>query len=150
MPGPPGPALVRVRHARRAHALLGIDREEAHRDPGHEPACGADAPRLRGSSYLKLPRALQFFMGNIGLHHVHHLNARIPNYNLQRAHDENAVFHQVPTLSSRDGLHSVRLKPWVRRARKALHVRTGAGQAALRRRRSATEWETAEGVLAGV
>jgi omega-6 fatty acid desaturase (delta-12 desaturase) len=36
---------------------------------------------LRGSSYLKLPKLLQFFTGNIGLHHVHHLNARIPNYN---------------------------------------------------------------------
>jgi len=71
----------------------------------------ADAA-LRGSSYLKLPKVLQFFSGNIGLHHVHHLNARIPNYNLQRAHDENAIFEGVPTLSLRDGLHSVRLKLW--------------------------------------
>jgi acyl-lipid omega-6 desaturase (Delta-12 desaturase) len=71
----------------------------------------ADAA-LRGSSYLKLPRVLQFFSGNIGLHHVHHLNARIPNYNLQRAHDENAIFDGVPVLSLRDGLHSVRLKLW--------------------------------------
>ena len=54
---------------------------------------------LRGSSYLKLPKVLQFFTGNIGLHHVHHLSARIPNYNLQRAHDENPIFHDVPTLS---------------------------------------------------
>jgi omega-6 fatty acid desaturase (delta-12 desaturase) len=67
---------------------------------------------LRGSSYLRLPRVLQFFTGNIGLHHVHHLNARIPNYNLQRAHDENPIFHQVPTLSLWDGLRSVRLKLW--------------------------------------
>ena len=67
---------------------------------------------LRGSSYLKLPRVLQFFTGNIGLHHVHHLSARIPNYNLQRAHDENAVFHSVPTLSLWDGLRTVRLKLW--------------------------------------
>jgi acyl-lipid omega-6 desaturase (Delta-12 desaturase) len=71
----------------------------------------ADAA-LRGSSYLKLPKVLQFFSGNIGLHHVHHLNARIPNYNLQRAHDENAIFDCVPTLSLRDGLRSVRLKLW--------------------------------------
>jgi omega-6 fatty acid desaturase (delta-12 desaturase) len=69
----------------------------------------ADAA-LRGSSYLKLPRVLQFFSGNIGLHHVHHLNARIPNYNLQRAHDENAIFHDVPTLSLSDGIRAVRLK----------------------------------------
>ena len=71
----------------------------------------ADAA-LRGSSYLKLPRLLQFFSGNIGLHHVHHLSARIPNYNLQRAHDENPIFHDVPVLSLRDGLRAVRLKLW--------------------------------------
>ena len=71
----------------------------------------ADAA-LRGSSYLKLPKVLQFFSGNIGLHHVHHLSARIPNYNLQRAHDENPIFHEVPTLSLRDGLRAVRLKLW--------------------------------------
>jgi omega-6 fatty acid desaturase (delta-12 desaturase) len=67
---------------------------------------------LRGSSYLKLPKVLQFFSGNIGLHHVHHLSARIPNYNLQRAHDENPIFHEVPILSLRDGLRAVRLKLW--------------------------------------
>ena len=71
----------------------------------------ADAA-LQGSSYLKLPKVLQFFTGNIGLHHVHHLSTRIPNYNLQRAHDENPVFHGVPTLSLWDGLRAVRLKLW--------------------------------------
>jgi len=71
----------------------------------------ADAA-LQGSSYLMLPKLLQFFTGNIGLHHVHHLNARIPNYNLQRAHDENPIFHQVPTLSFMDGMRAVRLKLW--------------------------------------
>ncbi len=70
------------------------------------------AAALQGSSYLKLPRVLRFFTGNIGLHHVHHLSARIPNYNLQRAHDENPIFHNVPTLSLRDGLRAVRLKLW--------------------------------------
>ena len=67
---------------------------------------------LRGSSYLRLPKVLQFFTGNIGLHHLHHLNARIPNYNLQRAHDDNPAFHDVPTLSLWDGLRAVRLKLW--------------------------------------
>jgi acyl-lipid omega-6 desaturase (Delta-12 desaturase) len=71
----------------------------------------ADAA-LRGSSYLRLPKPLQFFTGNIGLHHVHHLSTRIPNYNLQRAHDRNPIFHQVPTLSLWDGLRAVRLKLW--------------------------------------
>jgi acyl-lipid omega-6 desaturase (Delta-12 desaturase) len=67
---------------------------------------------LRGSSHLKLPQPLQFFTGNIGLHHVHHLSTRIPNYNLQRAHDDNAVFHSVPTLTIVDGVRAVRLKLW--------------------------------------
>jgi omega-6 fatty acid desaturase (delta-12 desaturase) len=71
----------------------------------------ADAA-LRGSSYLKLPRVLQFFSANIGLHHVHHLNAKIPNYNLQRAHDDNEMFHGVPVLSLWDGIRAVRLKLW--------------------------------------
>ena len=69
----------------------------------------ADAA-LRGSSYLKLPKILQFFTGNIGLHHVHHLNARIPNYNLQAAHDENEIFHDVPVLTFWDGIKATRLK----------------------------------------
>jgi omega-6 fatty acid desaturase (delta-12 desaturase) len=69
----------------------------------------ADAA-LRGSSYLRLPKVLQFFTGNIGLHHVHHMNTRIPNYNLQRAHDENQIFHGVPTLSCANGIRAVRLK----------------------------------------
>jgi omega-6 fatty acid desaturase (delta-12 desaturase) len=78
----------------------------------HAEAWSYAESALRGSSYLNLPRPLQFFTGNIGLHHVHHLSARIPNYNLQRAHDENPVFHDVPTLSLWDGLRAVRLKLW--------------------------------------
>jgi omega-6 fatty acid desaturase (delta-12 desaturase) len=65
---------------------------------------------LQGSSYLRLPKVLQFFTGNIGLHHVHHLSAKIPNYNLQRAHDEVEIFQEVPVLTIRDGLRSIRLK----------------------------------------
>jgi omega-6 fatty acid desaturase (delta-12 desaturase) len=67
---------------------------------------------LRGSSYLKLPKVLQFFTGNIGLHHVHHMSARIPNYNLQRAHDDHDVFQTVPTLTLATAVHTVRLKLW--------------------------------------
>ncbi len=71
----------------------------------------ADAA-LRGSSFLNLPRPLRFVTGNIGYHHIHHLSVRIPNYNLPRAHEENPVFHSVPTLSLWDGLRAVRLKLW--------------------------------------
>jgi len=71
----------------------------------------ADAA-LRGSSYLKLPPLLRFCTGNIGYHHVHHLNARIPNYNLRRAHEANPVFLDVPTLSLADGIRATTLKLW--------------------------------------
>jgi omega-6 fatty acid desaturase (delta-12 desaturase) len=67
---------------------------------------------LKGSSYLKLPTILQFLTGNIGFHHVHHLSPRIPNYNLQAAHDDNPALHAVPTISLRDGLRATRLKLW--------------------------------------
>ncbi len=71
-----------------------------------------DDAALKGSSYLRLPKILQFLTGNIGLHHVHHLSARIPNYNLQAAHDENAALHTVPTISLLEGLRATRLKLW--------------------------------------
>jgi omega-6 fatty acid desaturase (delta-12 desaturase) len=64
---------------------------------------------LAGSSHFKLPRVLQFFSLNIGLHHVHHLNPRIPNYNLSRANAENEFLRSVPTVSLLDGLKAVRL-----------------------------------------
>ncbi|MGH2915831.1 MAG: fatty acid desaturase, partial [Solirubrobacteraceae bacterium] len=69
-----------------------------------------DEAALRGSSYLRLPKLLQFFTGNIGLHHVHHLSTKIPNYNLQRAHDAYPAFQQVPTLSLWKAMRCVQLK----------------------------------------
>ena len=102
----------------------------------------ADAA-LQGSSYLRLPRVLQFFTGNIGLHHVHHLNARIPNYNLERAHRENAVFRDVPTLSLLDGLRAVNLKLWDENAGKLVSFadarRSGAPSPSLSRATPASE-----------
>jgi omega-6 fatty acid desaturase (delta-12 desaturase) len=67
---------------------------------------------LKGSSYLQLPKVLQFFTGNIGLHHVHHLSPKIPNYNLQRAHDEIPLLQSVPKVSLMDGIRATRLKLW--------------------------------------
>jgi omega-6 fatty acid desaturase (delta-12 desaturase) len=71
---------------------------------------------LEGSSYLKLPSVLQFFTGNIGFHHVHHLSVGIPNYNLQRAHEETELLQAVPELTLRDGLRATRLKLWDERS----------------------------------
>jgi acyl-lipid omega-6 desaturase (Delta-12 desaturase) len=67
---------------------------------------------LKGSSYYKLPAMLQWFTGHIGLHHVHHVLPRIPNYNLQKAYNESAVLQTVNALSLRKSLRSVFLNLW--------------------------------------
>jgi omega-6 fatty acid desaturase (delta-12 desaturase) len=82
-----------------------------------------DRAALEGSSYLKLPRVLQFFTGNIGFHHVHHLSVGIPNYNLQRAHEETEHLYAVPELTLRDGLRTTRLKLWDERSRRLVTFR---------------------------
>ena len=51
---------------------------------------------MQGSSFYKLPAVLQWFTGNIGFHHIHHLGSRIPNYNLPKAYRENPIFHVEP------------------------------------------------------
>ena len=53
---------------------------------------------IKGSSFLKLPSVLQWFTGNIGFHHVHHLSSRIPNYYLPKCHYENDIFKEVKPL----------------------------------------------------
>lgn len=54
---------------------------------------------LEGCSYYRLPKVLQWFTGNIGLHHIHHLRPRIPNYNLQRCYDEVPEVRTVEPLT---------------------------------------------------
>jgi len=106
--------------------------EDAYWESG-ETWSYADAA-LRGSSYLRLPRPLRFCTGNIGYHHVHHLSARIPSYNLPRAHDENPIFHDVPTLSLWDGVRAVALKLWDEDRGRLVtfaQARTGARAAAI-------------------
>lgn len=67
---------------------------------------------LAGSSYYVLPRVLQWFTGNIGLHHVHHLNSRIPNYRLQSCIDDHAVLGTFNRLSLRESIRCLSLALW--------------------------------------
>jgi len=67
---------------------------------------------LKGSSYYRLPRLLQWATGNIGLHHIHHLSSRIPNYRLQEAFDENPDLQRVTTLTLWESIRCVRLALW--------------------------------------
>ena len=62
---------------------------------------------LQGSSYYKLPKIVQWFTGNIGLHHIHHIRPRIPNYNLQRCYDETPAFQAVKPITLRSSLRSL-------------------------------------------
>jgi omega-6 fatty acid desaturase (delta-12 desaturase) len=67
---------------------------------------------LEGSSYYKLPKVAQWFTGNIGLHHIHHLNPSIPNYNLQGCHDAIQAMQHIEPLGVRKSFKSLRIHLW--------------------------------------
>ncbi|KMK94740.1 fatty acid desaturase [Rossellomorea marisflavi] len=67
---------------------------------------------VEGSSYYKLPKAIQFLTGNIGFHHVHHLSPRVPNYKLEEAHKNTKPLQNVPTISLMTSLSSLKFKLW--------------------------------------
>lgn len=73
---------------------------------------------LQGSSYYRLPKVLQWFSGNIGFHHIHHLSPRIPNYNLERCHHSHPIFREVRPLTFRRSLRALRLHLWDERRRR--------------------------------
>ncbi|MEW6287422.1 MAG: fatty acid desaturase [Chloroflexota bacterium] len=66
---------------------------------------------MEGSSFYKLPKVLQWFTGNIGFHHIHHLSPKIPNYKLEQCYKDNPEF-QVPPLTIRKSLKSLSLRLW--------------------------------------
>lgn len=73
---------------------------------------------LKGSSFYKLPKLLQWFSGNIGFHHIHHLSPRIPNYYLERCFNEIPEFQQPTTLTLLSSLKSLPLRLWDEKQRK--------------------------------
>ena len=84
------------------------------------------AAALQGSSFYKLPTILQWFSGSIGFHHIHHLSARIPNYNLQKCHEADPLFQQVKPMTFSSSLKSLGLRLWDEQSRKLVgfgHVR---------------------------
>jgi len=66
---------------------------------------------LEGSSFYQLPKVLQWFTGNIGFHHIHHLSPKIPNYLLEKCHLENPIF-QVKPLKLVGSLKSLNFRLW--------------------------------------
>jgi len=81
---------------------------------------------LVGSSYFRLPPLLQWATGNIGLHHVHHLNPRIPNYRLQEALRSFPELQRVTTLTLWQSLRCVQLALWDERAGKLVRFPRGS------------------------
>jgi omega-6 fatty acid desaturase (delta-12 desaturase) len=71
-----------------------------------------DLAGIYGSSYYHLPKLLQWFSGNIGFHHLHHLSPRIPNYNLEKCQQENPIFHQVQPITLGTSLQSLKFRLW--------------------------------------
>jgi acyl-lipid omega-6 desaturase (Delta-12 desaturase) len=67
---------------------------------------------LEGSSFLKLPRVLQWFTGNIGFHHIHHFAPRVPNYRLERCYRSIDGLRKSAPLTLRAAFASLRLALW--------------------------------------
>ena len=67
---------------------------------------------LKGSSFYKLPKVLQWFTGNIGFHHIHHLSPRIPNYNLESCHNEVHLFKDIKPVTLWASLKSITFALW--------------------------------------
>jgi omega-6 fatty acid desaturase (delta-12 desaturase) len=81
------------------------------------------AAALKGSSFYKLPKVLQWFSGNIGFHHIHHLSPRIPNYNLERCHESDPVFQNVKTVTLLSSLKSLSFRLWDESEKKLVSFR---------------------------
>ncbi len=70
------------------------------------------AAALQGSSFYKLPKVLQWFTGNIGFHHIHHLSPRIPNYHLERCHQADPLFQAVKPVTLLSSFKSFTFRLW--------------------------------------
>jgi len=82
------------------------------------------AAGLQGSSYLVLPKVLQWFTANIGLHHIHHVNSRIPNYRLPECFKREPVFQHVTRITLWDGVKCLRLALWDEKSGRLVSFRT--------------------------
>ncbi|RYG72370.1 fatty acid desaturase [Lentibacillus lipolyticus] len=63
-----------------------------------------------GSSYYKLPKIIQWLTGSIGFHHVHHLSPKVPNYHLEKAHEQTPPLQQATTITLASSLKSIRFR----------------------------------------
>lgn len=84
---------------------------------------------MQGSTYFKLPKLFQWLLGNIGFHHIHHLNSRIPNYHLEACATENPQFNQfVNVLTLQESLKCVHNKLWDETEKRMISFREFKGK----------------------
>jgi omega-6 fatty acid desaturase (delta-12 desaturase) len=81
------------------------------------------AAALQGSSFYKLPRILQWFSGNIGYHHIHHLSSRIPNYHLESCHESHPLFQTVKPVTLFSSFKSFSFRLWDEQRRRLVGYR---------------------------
>ncbi|HTH46065.1 MAG TPA: fatty acid desaturase [Candidatus Limnocylindria bacterium] len=103
------------------------------------------AAALEGSSFYKLPKILQWFSGNIGFHHIHHLSPRIPNYNLERCHESEPLFREVQPITLLSSLKSLNYRLWDEQDRKLVGYRRMRQIRNERRKRARPSHEAAVG-----
>ncbi|MFT5465229.1 MAG: omega-6 fatty acid desaturase (delta-12 desaturase) [Verrucomicrobiales bacterium] len=89
---------------------------------------------IKGSSFYKLPKVLQWFTGNIGFHHIHHLSPRIPNYNLERCHKAHPMFNEVKPLTLMSSLKTAALALWDEKTNKLVSFGSHKRQMAAEKR----------------
>ena len=92
--------------------LFSIQHRFEHTSWATEAEWSFTTAALTGSSYLRLPRILQWFSGNIGFHHVHHLSSRIPNYRLEECHNALPDLQAAPILTLRSAIGTLRHALW--------------------------------------
>jgi acyl-lipid omega-6 desaturase (Delta-12 desaturase) len=81
------------------------------------------AAALRGSSFYKLPKILQWFTGNIGFHHIHHLSPRIANYHLERCHEADPYFKRIKPVTLLASFKSLTFRLWDERRQRFVGFR---------------------------
>lgn len=82
---------------------------------------------LKGSSFYKLPKVLQWITGNIGFHHIHHLGPRVPNYNLQRIYDKVTYLQEVSTVGLFSSFRTLRFRLWDEEKKKFIGFKALSG-----------------------
>jgi len=78
---------------------------------------------LKGTSFFTFPKVANWFGADIVYHHIHHLSASIPNYNLAEAHKEYAhLFEDIKKIRLRDVVNEFKYILWDEKNQKIISI----------------------------